>query len=168
MQDPDADGYPAGADNCPLKYNPDQSDYDKDGIGDSCDADPDGDGATGETVTVSFAAAGGAYTKLAYSGSVTISVSGYGKAGGSCLNDAFYLFEGCGGVSFSGSGYYSLLISNAHPYSQVGMLPYNPTHQYSFNYDLGVGAKQANFRVSDGDSGYNDNSGFFTVVIQIL
>ena len=31
-------------DNCPLRFNIDQSDIDNDGKGDSCDMDKDGDG----------------------------------------------------------------------------------------------------------------------------
>jgi len=46
LNDPDGDGLPNWADNCPDDYNPDQADTDGDGIGDSCDVctDTDGDG----------------------------------------------------------------------------------------------------------------------------
>ena len=37
--DPDADGLPACADNCPTDANPDQNDRDHDGQGDACDVD---------------------------------------------------------------------------------------------------------------------------------
>jgi hypothetical protein len=42
--DGDHDGIPDGQDNCPLVYNPDQTDTDGDGKGDACDDDIDGDG----------------------------------------------------------------------------------------------------------------------------
>lgn len=54
--DPDADGIPTCADNCPTVYNPDQADMNGNGIGDACDSgvsstsvssatsDSDGDG----------------------------------------------------------------------------------------------------------------------------
>ncbi len=46
LNDPDGDGLPNWADNCPESYNPDQTDSDGDEIGDSCDVctDNDGDG----------------------------------------------------------------------------------------------------------------------------
>ncbi|MHB8633551.1 MAG: thrombospondin type 3 repeat-containing protein [Thermoplasmatota archaeon] len=43
-QDRDGDGIPDFADNCPAIANPDQADLDRDGIGDVCDLDMDGDG----------------------------------------------------------------------------------------------------------------------------
>jgi hypothetical protein len=37
LNDPDGDGFPNWNDNCPDAYNPDQTDTDDDGIGDTCD-----------------------------------------------------------------------------------------------------------------------------------
>ncbi|MFB6341815.1 BNR-4 repeat-containing protein [Saccharicrinis sp. FJH62] len=44
LADDDGDGIPAYKDNCPNVSNPDQFDFDNDGIGDECDDDLDGDG----------------------------------------------------------------------------------------------------------------------------
>jgi streptogramin lyase len=46
--DVDRDGVIDERDNCPGVYNPDQSDMDRDGVGDACDPDADGDGVPNE------------------------------------------------------------------------------------------------------------------------
>lgn len=46
--DSDGDGIPDETDNCPSVFNPDQADFDNDGIGDLCDGDLDGDGVPNE------------------------------------------------------------------------------------------------------------------------
>lgn len=45
-EDADGDGVLDDVDNCPATANPDQADFDSDGIGDACDFDSDGDGIT--------------------------------------------------------------------------------------------------------------------------
>lgn len=44
LVDTDGDGQNDAEDNCPSCYNPNQEDYDKDGLGDGCDNDNDNDG----------------------------------------------------------------------------------------------------------------------------
>lgn len=44
VEDTDGDGVFDHLDNCPSVFNPDQDDFDADGIGDPCDEDADGDG----------------------------------------------------------------------------------------------------------------------------
>jgi hypothetical protein len=44
FQDPDGDFVPTSIDNCPNVWNPDQKNFDSDGVGDACDTDFDNDG----------------------------------------------------------------------------------------------------------------------------
>jgi hypothetical protein len=46
INDPDHDNSCYSVDNCPWRYNPDQTDADGNGIGDACEGDFDSDGAT--------------------------------------------------------------------------------------------------------------------------
>ena len=48
VNDLDNDGTVGMVDNCPFTYNPDQADLDRDGRGDVCDPDSDGDGLSDE------------------------------------------------------------------------------------------------------------------------
>jgi hypothetical protein len=44
IHDEDGDGVPDSRDNCPEAANPEQRDFDLDGVGDFCDHDDDNDG----------------------------------------------------------------------------------------------------------------------------
>ena len=52
--DTDDDGIPDSDDNCPSTPNPDQADFDGDGLGDVCDEDDDNDGELDTTDSVSY------------------------------------------------------------------------------------------------------------------
>ncbi len=52
--DCDGDGMPNGTDNCPDIANPEQADFDEDGIGDVCDDDIDDDGVLNEDDVCDF------------------------------------------------------------------------------------------------------------------
>lgn len=55
LRDADGDGIPDHLDNCPEVYNPDQSDFDQDGIGNACDdSDVDGDGVADDSDNCPF------------------------------------------------------------------------------------------------------------------
>lgn len=52
QSDIDADGFGDDCDNCPNHANQTQSDADGDGIGDPCDADADDDGNASDNLSV--------------------------------------------------------------------------------------------------------------------
>ncbi len=118
--------------------------------------------AAAETVTVPFTSSGGVYTLAAYSGEVEITVEGTGWSAGNCLNDAFYVFSGCGSPHYN-SSWYHLRINSAHPADQIGLPAYDSSHVYTFVYDLGSSSATVRFWVSDGN--FSDNGGSYTITI---
>ena len=115
-----------------------------------------------ETVNVPFTSSGGAWTSGTYAGEVEITVSGTGWSLGSCLNDAFYVYSGCGSPYYD-SSWYHLRINSDHPVSQIGVPSYDSSHTYTFTYTLPASPAQVRFWVSDGN--FNDNGGSYTVTI---
>ncbi len=115
-----------------------------------------------ETITVPFTSSGGVWTSGSYGGDVEITVSGTGWSLGPCLNDAFYVFSGCGSPYYD-SSWYHLRINGDHPANQVGLPAYDSSHVYTFTYTLPASPSQVRFWVSDGN--FNDNGGSYTITI---
>ena len=122
-----------------------------------------------ETVTVPFTTSsngtsGGVLTSNSYAGIVTIDVSGTGWSRSQYLNDAFYVFTGPTAISYNPS-WYHLRIGTAHPTDQMGgnPPPYNSSHTYSFQWNVGASAQQLRFWVSDGN--FSDNGGSYTITV---
>lgn len=118
--------------------------------------------AAAETITVPFTNGAGVYTAGSFSGEVEITVSGTGWSLGNCLNDAFYVFSGCGSPYYN-SSWYHLRINGGHPADQISVPPYASSHVYTFTFDVGAAAAPVRFWVSDGN--FNDNGGSYTVTI---
>ncbi len=152
-----------------------------------------GPGTPTETMSASFLQADGGVTTNLYTGLVEISVTGTGQSLGSCFNDAFYVFSGCGSP-FS-TTFYQLTADNValvpfNPAQEIkrfivfdvlanlevapgGYLPaYRADHSYRFVLDtslLGVAlgaTSPLHFGVSDG--AFNDNSGAYAIQVTQL
>ena len=118
--------------------------------------------ARAETLSVPFTSSGGVWTSGSYGGDVEITVSGTGWSLGACLNDAFYVFSGCGSPYYD-SSWYHLRINGAHPATQIGVPSYDSGHVYTFMYTLPTSPAQVRFWVSDGN--FNDNGGSYSITI---
>jgi serine/threonine protein kinase len=118
-----------------------------------------------ETLTVDFKNPNGTQTKYAYSGSVTLDISGVGQASAQQLSDGFYRYT---------DRYGTPVPSPSHPYCWVlyinnmatdnfGRLPaYNAsTHMYTFYITAPGGT--LNFKVCD--DMYTDNTGSYTITV---
>ncbi len=127
--------------------------------------------AATESLTAVFTTPDGGVTTGSYSGTVKVTVSGFGQSLGSQTNDAFYLFPG----AVHDGSYYQLTFGTApliafNPAQNavnfiVGGLPaYSATHSYTFLLNTGLAVPgQLHFGVGDG--AFGDNSGAFDITV---
>lgn len=116
-----------------------------------------------ETLTVPFT--GGPYaatTQLAYSGSVSVMVSGVGQAAGTQWSDAFYIYSPGTPTHPTEPLNWVLAINGQHAENFIGSVPpYDSSHVYTFQLNAPGG--QLTFGV--GDTMTSDNTGSYTVTL---
>jgi hypothetical protein len=126
--------------------------------------------ARSETLTVPFSlGTAGAWTRNAYAGAITVTVSGSGQAAGSQSTDAFYVFtDGAGNpvAPWHPTEFYnwSLWINGGPADTYVQPIPaYRADHTYTVRI-LAPGGRIA-FGFGVGDAYVADNAGAYTVTV---
>lgn len=123
-----------------------------------------------ETILVPFDKIEPTYTKVDYSGVVTLQIFGSGQAGGKDYSDAFYLYKSGDGNPISPPHLreFDLTIDGQRAIDTLKLSdnppPYSPEHMYVVRYDVGSKPRPIAFRISDHN--VDDNNGQF--IIQIL
>lgn len=130
-----------------------------------------GSGATSETLIVPFEnGVEGVQTVSSYSGRVLVKVTGIGQASGAEWSDAFYIFTDSDGNPIEPYHptewfNFTLWINGGPADSLVNPIPsYKPNHTYLFRIDAPGGP--LTFAV--GDSGVDDNTGEYEIVVRDL
>jgi uncharacterized protein YvpB len=120
------------------------------------------------TVEVLFTSGiAGVQTCQSFSGTVTISVSGVGRAAGDSWSDAFYIYSDQQGrpitpIHLTTLDNFVLWINGAHADNFVPQIPpYNASHSYSFV----ITAPGGPLTFAVGDTYTADNSGSYTVAV---
>lgn len=128
------------------------------------------DAARSETLIVPFnLGTQGMQTSRAYSGPITIVVSGYGQAAGTQESDAFYIFTDSDGnpvTPWHEAQYYNfgLWINGGPVDNWVAPIPdYQDNHTYTIK--IFAPGSHLTFAFGVGDADVGDNSGAFTVTV---
>lgn len=118
-----------------------------------------------ETLSVSFTdPAPGQYTTYSYSGTVTITVSGYGQASSTQYSDAFYRYTDTSGNPLAEPGHPVCWVMNIDGEATdnfVATPSYSSSHVYTFTMTAPGG--QLSFDVCDNDR--SDNTGSYSVTV---
>jgi len=108
----------------------------------------------------------GVATQYSYSGTVSISISGYGQASSTEYSDAFYIYTDASGNPLPTphtATCWVLFINGQTADSSVGLPSYNSSHVYTVSMSLSQPAT-INFGICDGQP--SDNTGYLTVTVQ--
>jgi hypothetical protein len=122
-----------------------------------------------ETLVVPFSKLEATWTTHAYSGEVTLTLSGIGQAGGAEYSDAFYLYTSNGVLSPTPRTHdFDLEIDGQRAIITLNLEdnppPFNPDHVYVVTYDVGELPRRIAFRQTDLYT--SDNSGEYQVIVE--
>jgi hypothetical protein len=125
--------------------------------------------SSGEVLTIPFNRYESTLTTQKYSGTITLTISGTGQAGGNSYSDAFYLYTEENGQPRTPpmTEAFDLEIDGQRAIIALGLRqnppPYSTSHVYQVTYNVGSTPRQIAFRISD--LIVTDNRGSFTVKI---